>query len=221
MEQKRASQQGEVLRKHSQLQAQQSCHRGPIDTTPTGTCLGHPPSSPWYPPTWYLPLGPKRSPSFSQVTMGLGFPNAMQVKVTLLPSFASTYCGGVSVKVGGAAGQRETSVSPAFHPWVWGDTGTEGRLLPANRGDTAHPHSSPGTTNGAAGMARTATVTVAVPGDTHRGHPLHSTLPPHPASSPPRQLQGMAPLPHPPSCTLTRYCQNRGKHRSADRKAPS
>lgn len=39
----------------------------------------------------------------SQVTMGLGFPKAVQVMVILPPSLASMYWGGVSVKVGGAA----------------------------------------------------------------------------------------------------------------------
>lgn len=39
----------------------------------------------------------------SQVTMGLGFPKAVQVMVMLPPSLASMYWGGVSVKVGGAA----------------------------------------------------------------------------------------------------------------------
>lgn len=53
--------------------------------------------------TWYFPLAPRSVPSLSQVTMGLGFPKAVQVMVTLPPSLASMYCGGVSVKVGGAA----------------------------------------------------------------------------------------------------------------------
>lgn len=39
----------------------------------------------------------------SQVTMGLGFPKAVQVMLILPPSLASMYWGGVSVKVGGAA----------------------------------------------------------------------------------------------------------------------
>ena len=52
---------------------------------------------------WYLLLAPRSVPSFSQVTMGLGFPKAVQVMVTLPPSWASMYWGGVSVKVGGAA----------------------------------------------------------------------------------------------------------------------
>lgn len=54
-------------------------------------------------PTWYFPLAPRSVPSLSQVTMGLGFPKAVQVMVTLPPSLASMYWGGVSVKVGGAA----------------------------------------------------------------------------------------------------------------------
>lgn len=43
-----------------------------------------------------------RLPSRNQLTDGLGLPKAVQVKVILPPSLASTYCGGVSVKVGGA-----------------------------------------------------------------------------------------------------------------------
>lgn len=43
----------------------------------------------------------------SHVTMGLGFPKAVQVMVILPPSLASMYWGGVSVKVGGAA--KETT----------------------------------------------------------------------------------------------------------------
>lgn len=43
-----------------------------------------------------------RLPSRNQLTEGLGFPKAIQVKVMLPPSLASTYWGGVSVKVGGA-----------------------------------------------------------------------------------------------------------------------
>lgn len=54
-------------------------------------------------PTWYFPLAPRSVPSLSQVTIGLGFPKAVQVMVTLPPSLASMYWGGVSVKVGGAA----------------------------------------------------------------------------------------------------------------------
>jgi len=105
---------------------------------------GHPAAptaAPWHPPTWYLPLAPKSSPSFSQVTMGLGFPNAMQVRVTLLPSFASTYCGGVSVKVGGAAGHGRPTVTPPFHPWVWGEHGDPG-------GHATHPKGEGGCRDG-------------------------------------------------------------------------
>lgn len=65
-------------------------------------------------PTWYLGPAASSSPSRSQVTMGLGLPNAMQVRVMLLPSFASTYCGGVSVKVGGAGEKAECCNPP--HP---------------------------------------------------------------------------------------------------------
>lgn len=43
-----------------------------------------------------------RLPSRSHLTEGLGLPKAVQVKVMPPPSLASTYCGGVSVKVGGA-----------------------------------------------------------------------------------------------------------------------
>lgn len=47
-----------------------------------------------------------RLPSRSQLTEGLGLPKAVQVKVMLPPSLASTYWGGVSVNVGGAKSQR-------------------------------------------------------------------------------------------------------------------
>lgn len=47
----------------------------------------------------------------SQVTMGLGFPKAVQVMVTLPPSLASMYWGGVSVKVGGAAERRRVALA--------------------------------------------------------------------------------------------------------------
>lgn len=57
--------------------------------------------------TWYFPLALRSIPSLSQVTIGLGFPKAVQVMVILPPSLASMYWGGVSVKVGGAA--RETT----------------------------------------------------------------------------------------------------------------
>lgn len=60
--------------------------------------------------TRYFPLAPRSVPSLSQVTMGLGFPKAVQVMVTLPPSLASMYWGGVSVKVGGAA-KRQGGVS--------------------------------------------------------------------------------------------------------------
>lgn len=43
-----------------------------------------------------------RLPSRSQLTEGLGLPKAVQVKVMLPPSLASTYWGGVSENVGGA-----------------------------------------------------------------------------------------------------------------------
>lgn len=48
-----------------------------------------------------------RLPSRSQLTEGLGLPKAVQVKVMLPPSLASTYWGGVSVNVGGAEGSEE------------------------------------------------------------------------------------------------------------------
>lgn len=67
--------------------------------------------------TWYLLLAPRSVPSFSQVTMGLGFPKAVQVMVTLPPSLASMYWGGVSVKVGGAARDRRHGAGwSAVHP---------------------------------------------------------------------------------------------------------
>lgn len=52
--------------------------------------------------TLYLALLTTRLPSRSQLTEGLGLPKAVQVKVMLPPSLASTYWGGVSVNVGGA-----------------------------------------------------------------------------------------------------------------------
>lgn len=88
------------------------------------------------PPTWYLPLAPKRSPSLSQVTMGLGFPNAMQVRVTLLPSFASTYCGGVSVNVGGAGGTGDHR-DPQGHSGFGGTRGQKGSCC-LHTGDTLY-----------------------------------------------------------------------------------
>lgn len=48
------------------------------------------------------------SPSRSQVTTGLGLPKAVQLSVTLPPSLASTYCGGTSMNVGGAKGEKNT-----------------------------------------------------------------------------------------------------------------
>lgn len=65
--------------------------------------------------TWYFPLAPRRVPSLSQVTMGLGFPKAVQVMVILPPSLASMYWGGVSVKVGGAA-KNTSKVRDGLHP---------------------------------------------------------------------------------------------------------
>ncbi len=56
--------------------------------------------------TLYLALLTMRLPSRSQLTEGLGLPKAVQVKVMLPPSLASTYWGGVSVNVGGAGSQR-------------------------------------------------------------------------------------------------------------------
>lgn len=67
--------------------------------------------------TWYFPLAPRRVPSLSQVTMGLGFPKAVHVMVILPPSLASIYWGGVSVKVGGAA-KDTRKVRGDFHAAV-------------------------------------------------------------------------------------------------------
>lgn len=67
--------------------------------------------------TLYLALLTMRLPSRSQLTDGLGLPKAVQVKVILPPSLASTYCGGVSVKVGGA---EESEDSKKF----WEQPGT-------------------------------------------------------------------------------------------------
>lgn len=69
------------------------------------------------------------SPSLSQVTTGLGFPKAVQVRVMLPPSLASTYCGGVSVNVGGA--ERETKhrqVEPFIFNTRLGSRGDSVRL---------------------------------------------------------------------------------------------
>ena len=66
-------------------------------------------SSSW--PTLYLALVTSRLPSRSQPTEGLGFPKAVQVRVMLPPSLASTYCGGVSVKVGGAKGEEHKEIN--------------------------------------------------------------------------------------------------------------
>lgn len=68
--------------------------------------------------TWYFPLAPRRVPSLSQVTMGLGFPKAVQVMVILPPSLASMYWGGVSVKVGGAAKNTRKVRDRLHHPPV-------------------------------------------------------------------------------------------------------
>lgn len=61
----------------------------------------------------------------SQVTIGLGFPKAEQVMVTLPPSLASIYWGGVSVKVGGAAERAVIQLSTHGTPWR-GDRRTPG-----------------------------------------------------------------------------------------------
>lgn len=79
--------------------------------------------------TWYLLLAPRSVPSFSQVTMGLGFPKAVQVMVTLPPSLASMYWGGVSVKVGGAA--RD--------PRRGGGAGAAGQLAILHMGPCSRP----------------------------------------------------------------------------------
>lgn len=52
--------------------------------------------------TKYFALVASSSPSLSQLIIGLGFPWAEQLSRVLPPSFASTYCGGVDVNVGGA-----------------------------------------------------------------------------------------------------------------------
>lgn len=57
--------------------------------------------------TLYLALLTMRLPSRSHLTEGLGLPKAVQVKVMLPPSLASTYWGGVSVNVGGAEESRD------------------------------------------------------------------------------------------------------------------
>lgn len=57
--------------------------------------------------TLYLALLTMRLPSRSQLTDGLGLPKAVQVKVMLPPSLASTYWGGVSVNVGGAEESKD------------------------------------------------------------------------------------------------------------------
>lgn len=196
-----ASHQGEVLRKHGWLQARRSCrHHGPVSNVPASSQLRSPHSSP-PPPTWYLPLAPNRSPSLSQVTMGLGFPNAMQVRVTLLPSLASTYCGGVSVNVGGA-GDTGHHCHPPGHPqplWVWGHTGTQGKLLPAHMGHSAHPHSGAATTP----KADRAAGTVVSPGTpTER---CHIASQPCPLSSP------RAPCPPPTPLHINSLLSKHGK----------
>lgn len=52
--------------------------------------------------TEYFALVASSSPSLSQLIIGFGFPWAEQLSWVLPPSFASTYCGGVAVKDGGA-----------------------------------------------------------------------------------------------------------------------
>jgi len=68
--------------------------------------------------TLYLKLSCTGSPSLSQLTEGLGFPKAVQLRVMLPPSLASTYCGGVSVKVGGAVTQRNDVKIPYLLPEI-------------------------------------------------------------------------------------------------------
>lgn len=57
---------------------------------------------PWYFLTEYFALVASSSPSLSQLIIGFGFPWAEQLSAVLPPSFASTYCAGVSVNEGGA-----------------------------------------------------------------------------------------------------------------------
>lgn len=70
--------------------------------------------------TLYLVLSCTGLPSLSQLTEGLGLPNAVQLRVMLPPSLASTYCGGVSVNVGGAETQTKKISSPLAH---WNKSG--------------------------------------------------------------------------------------------------
>lgn len=69
-------------------------------------------------PTLYLALSCNCSPSRIQLTEGLGLPNAVQLRVMLPPSLASTYCGGVSVKVGGAATQTRVVYTFLFYKYL-------------------------------------------------------------------------------------------------------
>lgn len=67
--------------------------------------------------TEYFALVASSSPSLSQLIIGLGFPWAEQLSIVLPPSFASTYCGGVDVNVGGAV-ERETTEVVTLHKTV-------------------------------------------------------------------------------------------------------
>lgn len=68
--------------------------------------------------TEYLALVTSSSPSLSQLIVGLGFPWAEQLSRVLPPSFASTYCGGVVIKVGGAA-ERKKGKADENHSRAW------------------------------------------------------------------------------------------------------
>lgn len=60
--------------------------------------------------TEYFALVASSSPSLSQLIIGLGLPWAEQLSRVLPPSFASTYCGGVDVNVGGAVERVKTEI---------------------------------------------------------------------------------------------------------------
>lgn len=73
-ERKRASQRGEVLTKHTQLQAQQSCHRGPVDTIPTSDVPGMPTQQPLVPTYLVLAIGTQKVSLSQPGDDGLGVP---------------------------------------------------------------------------------------------------------------------------------------------------
>lgn len=168
-------------------------------------------------PTWYLGPAASSSPSRSQVTMGLGLPNAMQVRVMLLPSFASTYCGGVSMKVGGAGEKAECCHPP--HPLHdrchavtqrqrWGHP-----VSPFSPGrGRQHPKAN------RARATRTAMSQHYIYIYIQRTRITLST--PHGTLSSPASPGHSTAFPLASHHTLTRYCHNIRKHRSADRKTP-